>query len=110
VPILSDEQLDAAIEAEDIGAITLDTSIIDKFGRDFGHPMLRNLRQFDRIGVDVVFSDIVAREVQSHIERDAAQSVVEMKKALAQHRKAWRLDETAGYGSALQNSLANTTC
>jgi hypothetical protein len=42
VPILSEEQLDAAIEAEVIGAITLDTSIIDKFGRDFGHPMLRN--------------------------------------------------------------------
>jgi hypothetical protein len=94
VPILSDEQLDAAIEAEVIGAITLDTSIIDKFGRDFGHPMLRNLSQFERIDVDVVFSDIVAREVQSHIERDAAQSLVEMKKALAQHRKAWQLDET----------------
>jgi hypothetical protein len=94
VPILSDEELDAAIEAEDIGAITLDTSIIDKFGRDFGHPMLRNLSQFNQINVDVVFSDIVAREVQSHIERDAAQSLVEMNKALAQHRKAWQLDET----------------
>ena len=86
--------MDAAIEAEGIGAITLDTSIIDKFGRDFGHAMLRNLSQFERIDVDVVFSDIVAREVQSHIERDAAQSLAEMKKALAQHRKAWQLDQT----------------
>jgi hypothetical protein len=94
VPILNDKQLDAAIEADEIGAITVDTSIIDKFGRDFSHPMLRNLTQFDQIGVDVVFSDVVAREVQAHIEREANQSLVEMKKALAQHRKAWHLDET----------------
>ena len=41
-----------------------------------------------------MFSDVVAREVQSHIERDAVQSLVEVRRALAQHRKAWQLDET----------------
>ena len=32
VPILSDEGLDKAIAAEEIGAITLDTNILEKFG------------------------------------------------------------------------------
>lgn len=94
MPILSDEELDKAIGADEISAITLDTSIIDKLGRNFSHPMLRNLRQFERIGVDVIFSDVVVREVQSHIKRDAAQSLSEVKKALLQHRKAWQLHET----------------
>lgn len=94
MPILNDEELNAAIASGDIGAITLDTCIIDGFGRDFHHPMLRNLSQFAGTDTQVLFSDIVAREVQSHIERDAAQSLVEIKKALIQHRKVWHIEET----------------
>jgi len=105
MPILSDEELDKAIGADEISAITLDTSIIDKLGRNFSHPMLRNLRQFERIGVDVIFSDVVVREVQSHMKRDAAQSLSEVKKALLQHRKAWQLQETVEQLGERRNCL-----
>jgi hypothetical protein len=110
VPIFSDDELDKAIEAEEIGAITLDTNIIDKFGHDFGHPMLRNLDQFDEIGVKIVFSDIVAREVQSHIARDAAHSLLKVRKALAQHKSAWDLIQTLdelGSSSNISGSPTN---
>jgi len=55
MPVWTEQQLDAAIAANEIGVITLDTSIFDKFGCNLSYRALRRLDQFKGSGVAVVF-------------------------------------------------------
>ena len=94
MPTMTSEELEFAIRCEAIGAVTLDTSIFDQYGDDLRNQALLSLRQFKGTNIAIVFSDIVISEVKTHISRRAAETVVGVLKALKDHRRAWRLDET----------------
>ncbi|MBZ9647609.1 PIN domain-containing protein [Sphingobium sp. 3R8] len=98
MPVWTEEQLDAAIAAHEIGFITLDTSIFDKFGCNLRYRALQRLDQFKGAGVSVIFSDMIAGEVRAHIVKEAREKAANLKAALNQYRKAWHRPET---GSAL---------
>ena len=58
MPILTEEELTAAIAAEEIGAITLDTSVFDKYGDDLRNKVLLSLKQFTGTSIKIVFPDL----------------------------------------------------
>ena len=91
---LTDIELSAMIAAGEIGAITLDTSVFDKYGDELRHRILLGLKQFIGTKVRVVFSDIVAGEVKGHIARRAEETVAAVRKELRNHRQAWCRDES----------------
>jgi len=93
MPIWTEQQLDAAIAANEIGFITLDTSIFDKFGCNLRYRTLQRLDQFNGSRVSVIFSDMIAGEVRAHIAKEAKEKAVNLNIALNQYRKAWHRPE-----------------
>jgi hypothetical protein len=63
MPKLTDEELAAAIGAGEVGAVTLDTSVFDKYGDNLRRGTLRSLEQFRGTNTNVVFSDVIIGEV-----------------------------------------------
>jgi hypothetical protein len=98
MPVWTEQQLGAAIAANEIGVITLDTSIFDKFGCNLTYRALQRLDQFKGSSIAVVFSDFIAGEVRAHITKEARDKAANLRAALNQYRKAWHRTEA---GSAL---------
>jgi hypothetical protein len=94
MPKLTDIELTESIAAGEIGAITLDTSVFDRYGDELRHRILLGLRQFIGTKVRVVFSDIVASEVKGHLAGHAEETVAAVRKELRNHRQAWCRDES----------------
>ena len=94
MPTLKEDELAAAIAAGEIGAITLDTSIFDKYDDNLRNTVLLGLKQFVGTRISVVFSDIIVNEVKGHISRRAAKTTAAVVKELNNHRKAWDRTET----------------
>lgn len=95
MPKLTEDELAAAIEAGEVKALTLDTSIFNQYGLDLRHPILESLSQFEGTDIKVLFSDIVEREVQTHIAADAKATKDALKSALAKFGKTWKLSDAA---------------
>lgn len=85
--------MDAAIAANQIGFITLDTSIFDKFGCNLRYRTLQRLDQFKGSDVSVISSDMIAGEVRAHIAKEAKEKAVNPNIALNQYHKAWHRPE-----------------
>lgn len=96
VPKLIEAELEASIASGKIVSISLDTSIFDRYQCNLHYATLRKLEQFRTTHITVLISQIVAAEVQAHLERDAAKSQRDLKAALGTHAKRWRIstDET----------------
>ena len=90
MPAITDAELAAAVSAGEIGALTIDTSVFDRYGCNLTFKAFRSLDQFRGTESGVVFSEVVAGGVQRHIARDAAAATSKLRAALNQHRKAWR--------------------
>lgn len=76
------EEIRSAIRKKALRAIALDTQIIDKQGRRLEQGLLKRMRQFRNTNVSVLVSEIVARELHSHLLADAEKSHVSLRKAL----------------------------
>jgi hypothetical protein len=101
MPTLKDDELTAAIAAGTIGAVTLDTSVFDKYGDNLRGKVLLSLKQFVGTAVAVVFSDIVVSEVKGHISRRATDTAAAVTRELKNHRQAWdRLENLAELGAS----------
>ncbi|KDP93507.1 hypothetical protein ER13_00915 [Brevundimonas sp. EAKA] len=91
MPKLTEAELHEAIVQGRFGAITVDTNIFDKFGCNLD---MRALRALGPVAaqheIKLIFSDIIAGEVQTHIRRVAAEQADKLRTALNQYRKAWR--------------------
>jgi len=94
LPAMTEAELGEAIVQRRFGAVTIDTNIFDKFGCNLDMRALRALgplaAQHD---VKLVFSDIIAGEVQTHIKRAALDQAEKLRTALNHYRKAWRRPE-----------------
>lgn len=91
---MTEAELHDAVVQGRFCAITVDTNIFDKFGCNLD---MRALRALGPVAaqhhVKLVFSDIVAGEVQAHIRMDASEQAEKLRTALNQYRKAWRRTE-----------------
>jgi hypothetical protein len=94
MPKMTAEELAAAVGAGAIGAITLDTSVFDRYGDDLRNKVLLGLTQFVGTTIKVVFSDIIVSEVQGHIARRAAGTIAAVQRELKNHRQAWGREES----------------
>jgi hypothetical protein len=91
---MTEIELGEAIVQRRFGAVTIDTNIFDKFGCNLDMRALRALGPLTtQHNVRLIFSDIVAGEVQTHIKRTATDQAEKLRTALNQYRKAWRRDE-----------------
>lgn len=54
----------------DYFAITLDTSIIDRYNCRFNAGMLKTLEQFNGSPIKLILSDVVLREIKRHVSRN----------------------------------------
>lgn len=94
MPAMTETELAEAIVQRHFGAVTVDTNIFDKFGCNLDMRALLALGPLaSQHGVKLIFSDIVAGEVQSHISRSAAEQAEKLRSAINQYRKAWRRPE-----------------
>lgn len=94
MPKLTEQDLQDNIVQRRFGAITLDTNIFDKFGCKLDMQALRAPGPVaNRHGVKLIFSDIVAGEVQAHICRAAADQADKLRASINQYRRAWRRSE-----------------
>lgn len=91
MPTLSEQEIREKVADGGISAITIDTNIFDKYGCNLDFKVFRSLDQFAGKQIDVLFSEIVMREVKNHIADEAAETVRELKKALASQGKRWKI-------------------
>lgn len=89
MPTLTADEIRRAIAEDAIGAVSLDTNVFDRFGCDLNVAILRKLDQFNGTHVDVLFSEVVAREVKRHISTKAEETRKRLNGALQDHRKRW---------------------
>jgi hypothetical protein len=89
------QQIDVKARIADgtISAISIDTAVFDKYGCNLTHAVLARLDQFKKGGVKVVLSEIIVKEVTSHIARAAAETQRELNAALKRHDRRWGLSK-----------------
>lgn len=93
MPCHTEKEIKAKIADGTIFAISVDTSVFDKYGCNLDFAVIRKLDQF-RVGdFRVLLSAIVDGEVRSHIKRDAAETQRALKKAARTHASRWKLIE-----------------
>lgn len=90
MPKMSEDQIVFAIMSGTIGAITIDTAVFDKYRCSFAFPVLRKLDQFKDGTTQVWLSEIVVKEVEDHIARNAAETQRFLKKAIRDYANRWK--------------------
>jgi len=96
MPKFTHDEIKGRVADGSIFAITVDTSIFDKYGCNLDFVILRKLDQFRKSNVRVLLSAVVSNEVVVHIARDAAETRRELKSALKKHAKRWKLTGEQG--------------
>ncbi len=104
MPILNEAETKALIKDGSLTAVTLDTSIFDRYGCNLDFPLLRSLSQFKAGKIAVVFSDVVVAEVTSHISEKAAESQAALNQAIKKFSRIWKVNPVeANVAQTLQN-------
>lgn len=91
MPHFEPEQIKDLIAKNQFLAVTVDTSIVDKFGCNLDHKVLQALHQFSTGTIKVLVSEIVENEVKAHIARSAETTRKAVKKSLLDHAKRWQI-------------------
>ncbi|BDA76424.1 hypothetical protein CAL7716_105900 (plasmid) [Calothrix sp. PCC 7716] len=81
------------IEKEEIGAITIDTSVFDAQGLRLESGLLKQLEQFSDSPIEVILSEVVKNEILRHIEEKIKNTYVEVEKALKNAKNYCQLEE-----------------
>jgi hypothetical protein len=82
MPRVDSSELERMVADGKVGAITLDTSIFDRFSCDLDSPSLTAVQQFVGSPVSYILSDLVLGEVRSHMIRDAELATSAVRSAL----------------------------
>lgn len=100
MPQLEEDEIRKKIGDGSILGVSVDTAVFDKYGCHLNHLVLEKLNQFKAVGIQLLLSEVVVREISSHISRDALESQRALKKALKVHNRRWELERD-------QNDLDN---
>lgn len=89
MPIISIDDLKRAVVGNRIGAITIDTSVYEKykFGFEVGH--LARMDQFSRMNIEHLIVDMVRHEVLSHLLIMARDDKAHVRNALKPLQNSW---------------------
>lgn len=100
MPPFDEANLRGLIVAGSIGAVSVDTTLFDRYQNNFVSPVLLGLRQFRGTATRFVLSEVVVGEVKSHVVRNAADAKTKLASALKEVTKAWRsqVGEAAVHG------------
>ncbi|MFO6462798.1 PIN domain-containing protein [Jannaschia sp. KMU-145] len=90
MPKLAEDEIKARIADGSLTAITLDTSIFDRYGCNLNFPLLRSLSQFEAGKIAVVFSDVIVSEVGSHITDKADETKTALNQAIKRFARTWK--------------------
>ena len=82
MPSKSHDELKELVAQGEIGAISLDTSIFDRFACNLDSPSLEALEQFIGSPVQVLLTDVVLGEVRNHLIKSAADKTASLESAL----------------------------
>jgi hypothetical protein len=91
MPILDEIELNANIANGKIGAISVDTSIFDRYQCNLKYPSLVKLAQFRDTHITVLISEIVAEEMKLHLSREALKSQRDLRSAVTAHARRWQI-------------------
>lgn len=89
---LTEAQIKELVDKGEVGAISVDTSTCDRHGRRLEAGLLSRLEQFRGSGRRVVISDVVAREVLSHLVRAAKEVQTKARSTIQEFEAAWGAD------------------
>ena len=87
------DELKNLVRAGQFGAITLDTSIFDAQGLRLESGLLKQLEQFRYSSTKLVISEIVKKEILSHLTEKTKDAKREIEKSLKQARDYWQVEE-----------------
>ena len=88
MPVKTLDEIKALIDRKSIGAITVDTSIFDKFGCNLEYKSLTALEQFKGSEVQFLLSPVIVGEVRSHIATKISQTAEKTRAGINQFLKA----------------------
>lgn len=97
MPAFNEDDLKDHIASGRIGAVSLDTSIFDRYDCNLASQALLGMSQFRDSRTQFLLSEVVVSEIKSHILSAATDAQVKLKSALVQFQRRWQrtVDEIA---------------
>lgn len=93
MPKMTDDEVKDNIADGSIFAISLDTAVFGKPEDNLlDSPVLYKLDQFSGEPIRVIFSEIVTNEIKAHIADKAKRTQNQLKNAIKEHLKRWKLN------------------
>lgn len=94
MPVVSLEKLKHAVIDGSVGAITVDTSVVERYQFGFESGVLAKLAQFSHAETDHIVLDIVLYEIRSHLRGEADLVRSQVKNALKPLGNSWGIEKT----------------
>jgi hypothetical protein len=102
MPPFDESEFKALVASSGVGAVSVDTSVIDAYGRNLTSQPLLGLRQFHHSGRTFVLSDMVVGEVERHQRTEAADAQLGLHTAVRRIQRHWhRHTDVAAVEAAL---------
>lgn len=95
MPVISVEELKQAVVGGRIGAISIDTSVVERHQYGFESGVLAKMSQFGRANTMHLALDIVLHEVRSHLTKEADLVRSQVKNALKPLGNSWGIEKDA---------------
>jgi hypothetical protein len=93
MPVISIEELKHAVVAGRVGAISIDTSVVERHQYGFESGVLAKMSQFSRANTAHLALDIVLHEMRSHLKKEAELVCSQVKNALKPLGNSWGIDK-----------------
>jgi hypothetical protein len=87
------DKIKELIEKQEIGAITIDTSVFEAQGLKLESGLIKQLEQFSEGPTKVILSEIVKNELFVHLEKKAENIHADIEKALRNAKNHWQLED-----------------
>lgn len=95
MPVILVEELKQAVVGGRVGAISIDTSVIERHQYGFESGVLAKMSQFSRANTIHLALDIVLHEMRSHLTKEADLVRSQVKNALKPLGNSWGIDKDA---------------
>lgn len=93
MPVISVEELKQAVVGGRVGAISIDTSVVERYQYGFESGVLAKMSQFSRTNTTHLALDIVLHEIRSHLTKEADLVRSQVKNALKPLGNSWGIDK-----------------
>jgi hypothetical protein len=93
MPVISIEELKQAVVSGCVGAISIDTSVVERYQYGFESGVLAKMSQFSRIDTTHLALDIVIHEIRTHLTKEADLVRSQVKNALKPLGNSWGIDK-----------------